>query len=148
MLQRTWIVAWKEFIQIRRDWRTLAVVLVLPVLMLVLYGYAINFDLRHIALGVQDEDRTPESRRLVDAFSRGESFTVAAWLESPAAATRALDAGRVRAVLVVPRGYADELAAGRTALVQLLVDGADSTSATTAIGYAGAVVREHSGTVT
>ena len=116
--------------------------------MLVLYGYAINFDLRHVPLGIQDDDRTPESRRLIDAFSRGESFAIAAIPDSPAAVTRALDAGEVRAVLAIPRGYAGELAAGRTATVQLLVDGADSTSATTAIGYAGAVVREHSGAVT
>jgi ABC-2 type transport system permease protein len=116
--------------------------------MLVLYGYAINFDLRHVALGVQDGDRTEDSRRLVEAFLRGESFELAAWLESPAAATRALDGGAVRIVLAIPRGYSADLAAGRTATVQLLVDGADSTSATTAIGYAGAIVREHSGAVT
>ena len=148
MWHRTAIVAWKEFVQIGRDWRTLAVVVVLPVLMLVLYGYAINFDLRHVALGVQDDDRSADSRQLVDAFRRGESFAVAAWPESPAAATRSLDAGEVRAVLVIPRGYAQDLAAGRTATVQLLVDGADSTSATTTIGYAGAIVREHSGELT
>ncbi len=148
MWQRTGIIAGKEFIQIVRDWRTLAVVIVLPVLMLVLYGYAINFDLRRIALGVQDEDRSPASRRLVDAFERGENFAVVAALASPAAATRALDAGAVRAVLVIPRGHAADLAAGRTAIIQLLVDGADSTSATTTIGYAGAIVREHSGATT
>ncbi len=148
MWRRTLAVGWKEFIQIGRDWRTLAVVIDQPVLMLVLYGYAINFDLRHVALGVQDDDRTPDSRRLVDAFRRGENFDVAAWLDSPAAATRALDGGAVRAVLAIPRGYAADLAAGRTATVQLLVDGADSTSATTTIGYAGAIVREHSGAVT
>ena len=148
MWPRTGIIAWKEFIQIARDWRTLVVIIVLPVLMLILYGYAINFDLRHVALGVQDEDRSPASRRLVDAFDRGENFDVLATLESPAAATRALDAGAVRAVLVIPRGYAADLAAGRTAIVQVLVDGADSTSATTTIGYAGAIVREHSGATT
>ena len=148
MLRRTLAIGWKEFVQIGRDWRTLAVVIVLPVLMLVLYGYAINFDLRHVALGVQDEDRSEESRRLIDAFRRGESFDVAAWVWSPAEATRALDAGDVRAVLVIPRGYAADLASGRTAAVQLLVDGADSTSATTSIGYAGAIVREHSGAIT
>src|SRR5512139_2899882 len=126
MWRRTVAVAWKEFIQIRRDWRTLAVVIVLPVLMLVLYGYAINFGLRHVALGVQDGDRTPASRQLVDAFRRGENFDVAAWLDSPAAATRALDAGAVRAVLAIPRGFAADLAAGRPAVVQILVDGADS----------------------
>ncbi len=148
MWLRTGIIAWKEFIQIGRDWRTLAVVVVLPVLMLILYGYAINFDLRHIALGVQDEDRSPAARRLVDAFSRGENFAVTENITSPGAATRALDAGDVRAVLVIPRGYAEDLAGGRTAVVQLLVDGADSTSATTTIGYAGAIVREHSGATT
>jgi ABC-2 type transport system permease protein len=145
---RSAIIAWKEFVQIRRDWRTLAVVVVLPVLMLILYGYAINFDLRHVALGVQDEDRSPASRRLIEAFDRGENFAVDDTIESPAAATRALDAGDVRAVLVIPRGYAADLAAGRTATVQMLVDGADSTSATTAIGYAAAIVREHSGATT
>ena len=148
MWERTGIVAWKEFIQIGRDWRTLVVVIVLPVLMLILYGYAINFDLRHVAIGIQDEDRSPASRRLVDAFERGANFDAVATLESPAAATRALDAGVVRAVLVIPRGYAAELAGGRTAIVQVLVDGADSTSATTTIGYASAIVREHSGATT
>ena len=148
MWQRTGIIAWKEFIQIARDWRTLVVVIVLPVLMLILYGYAINFDLRHIALGVEDEDRSPASRRLVEAFDRGENFAVVATLASPGSATQALDAGAVRAVLVIPRGYAADLAGGRTAIVQLLVDGADSTSATTTIGYASAIVREHSGATT
>jgi ABC-2 type transport system permease protein len=148
VVPRIGIIAWKEFIQIVRDWRTLAVVVVLPVLMLIIYGYAINFDLRHVALGVQDEDRSPASRRLLDAFSRGENFDIAAYVDSPAAATRALDAGEVRAVLVIPRGYDADLAAGRTAVVQVLVDGADSTSATTTIGYADAIVREHSGATT
>ena len=139
MRLRIGIIAWKEFIQIARDWRTLVVIIVLPVLMLILYGYAINFDLRHVAIGVQDEDRSPASRRLVDAFDRGENFDVVATLEAPAAATRALDAGDVRAVLVIPRGYAADLAAGRTTIVQVLIDGADSTSATTTIS--GCVVR-------
>jgi ABC-2 type transport system permease protein len=148
MLLRVGMIVWKEFIQIRRDWRTLAVVLVLPVLLLILYGYAINFDLRHVALGVEDLDRSPAARRLVDAFARGENFDVVASLASPAAVTRALDGGRVRAVLVVPRGYEADLDAGRTARVQVLVDGADSTTASTAIGYAAAIVREHSSAVT
>ncbi len=140
-------VAWKELVQLVRDWRTLAVVLVLPVLMLVLYGYAINFDLQHVALGVQDADGTPAARRLVDAFAGGEAFAVAARPASPAETTRDLDAGRVKAVLVIPRGYAADLAAGRTAQVQLLVDGADSTSATTAIAYAETIVRAHSSAI-
>ncbi len=148
MFLRTWMIVWKEFIQISRDWRTLAVVIFLPLLMLTIYGYAINFDLKHLALGVRDEDRTAESRAVIDAFSRGIYFNVVAWLDSPREVTRALDAGRVKAVLVIPRGYAADILAGRTGQVQLVVDGSDSTSASTGIGYAGAIIQEHSTEVT
>jgi ABC-2 type transport system permease protein len=148
MWLRTWMIIWKEFVQIRRDWRTLAVVIVLPILMLILYGYAINFDLKDVPLGVRDEDTSEVSRHTVGAFTESGYFKVAAWLESPGEVTAALDRGLVRAVLVIPRGYAADLDAGRVGRVQLLVDGADSTSATTAIGYAAAILQEHSSEVT
>ncbi len=148
MFVRTFMIAWKEFIQIGRDWRTLAVVIVLPVLMLILYGYAINFDLKHLALGVRDEDGTAASRDMAGAFTRSVYFDVRAYLESPREETRALDRGLVKAVLVIPRGFAADLAAGRAGQVQLLVDGADSTTATTGIAYAEAIFQEHSSEVT
>jgi ABC-2 type transport system permease protein len=148
VLLRTWMIVWKEFLQISRDRRSLAVVIILPLLMLIIYGYAINFDLRHLAVGVQDDDRTPESRELVDGFTRGIWFRIAARFDSPAATTRALDAGEVKAVIVIPRGYARDLASGRAGRVQFLVDGSDSTSASTAIGYANGIFQERSTAVT
>ncbi len=148
MIGRLWAVAAKEFIQIWRDWRTLAVVLILPVLMLILYGYAINFDLRHVTMGVRDMDGTADSRRVIEAFGRSTLFDVRYHFGHPDEETRALDRGLARIVLVIPERYARDLAEGGTARLQLLVDGADSTTATTAIGYARATVSEISQEIT
>jgi ABC-2 type transport system permease protein len=135
-------VAVKELRQIARDRLSLLMLLGLPAFMLVLYGFALNFDVRHVALAVQDQDRTARSRELVAAFLRSTYFDLAATPE-PAADLQDLTArGVARAVLVIPEGYARELAGGRTAEVQLLLDGADANTATTVLGYAGALVAE------
>jgi ABC-2 type transport system permease protein len=138
------MVCWKEFVQILRDMRTLAVVVVLPVLMLVLYGYAVNLDVRHVRLAVYDQDRTRESRDLIGAFSRSERFDVVAYLDSDHQVTEALDDGRARIALVIPLRYSANLARGRVVPFQLIVDGSDSTTASTAIGYANAIVQQQS----
>jgi drug efflux transport system permease protein len=130
----------KEFLQIRRDPLSLLMLLGLPAFMLVLYGFALNFDVRHVKLAVQDRDRTAASRELVADFVRSTYFDLAA---SPAAGQsleRLTERGVARAVLVIPEGYGEDLAAGRTSRVQLLLDGADSGTATTILGYAGALV--------
>lgn len=147
MLLRTWMIAWKEFVQVLRDRRTLTVVVVMPVLMLVLYGYAINLDVKHVQLGIDDHDRTRAARELVGAFSHGERFQVSAYFGREQEVTEALDQGRVKAVLVIPRGYSADLAAGRKSVVQLLVDGSDSTTASTALGYAEAILQQHSASI-
>ena len=148
MILRTWMIIWKEFLHILRDARTLAVVVVLPVLMLVLYGYAINLDVKHLSLAVLDWDRTRASRDLIGAFSHGEYFDVAAYITSDRAVTEALDGGRAKAALVIPPGFSSDLASGRKATAQLIVDGSDFTAASTAIGYAEAILRQHSANIT
>jgi ABC-2 type transport system permease protein len=144
MALRTAMIAWKEFLHLLRDWRTLAVVVALPVLMLVLYGYALNLDVTHIRLAVYDQDRSAPSRRLTDAFVRSGYFRTVSFLSSYDQATESLDGGAARVVLVIPTGYAGDLASGRQAQVQLLVDGSDSTTASTAIGYANALLQQQS----
>lgn len=132
----------KEVRQIRRDPMSLLMLVGLPAFMLVLYGYALNFDVRHIALAVQDRDLSAESRDLVASFVNSTLFDVTA---TPAPGD---DLGRLterriaRAVLVIPEGFASELSSGRAAEVQLLLDGADSTTASTVLGYAAAIVAE------
>jgi ABC-2 type transport system permease protein len=135
-------VAVKELRQIRRDPLSLLMLLGLPAFMLVLYGFALNFDVRHVSLAVQDRDHSAQSRELIGAFVHSTYFDLVATPE-PAADLERLTARRVaRAVLVIPERYGEDLAAGRTAEVQLLLDGADASTATTILGYAGALVSE------
>ena len=130
-------VAWKEVSQVRRDALSLILLLGLPTFFLVLYGFALNFDVRHVALAVQDEDRSAQSRELVSMFVNSTYFDRVA---SPPAGTdlEHLIENRVaKAVLVIPDGFARRLATGRDAPVQLLLDGSDAITATTVLGYAG-----------
>jgi len=148
MLLRTWMIIWKEFVQISRDARTLAIVVLLPVMMLVIYGYAINLDVNHLRLAVYDQDNSYQSRDLIGAFSHGEYFDVVASVRSNRAITDALDDGVVKAALIIPTTYSRNLASNRVAAVQLLVDGSDSTTSSTAIGYANAIVQQQSARIT
>lgn len=144
MGQRIAMMVWKEFIQIRRDPRMLTVVVILPMVMLLLYGYAINLDVRHVRLAVYDLDRSQSSRALVDAFSHSGYFDVRHDISNRHDVDYQLDSGNAQLVLVIPPTYSDDLASGHHAVVQLLLDGSDSTVASTVVGYAGLIVQQHS----
>jgi drug efflux transport system permease protein len=131
----------KELRQIRRDRRTLMTIVFVPAFFLLLYGYALNWDIRHIALAVQDRDQTAESRALVSAFVNSGYFDRVADAWSPAEIDRLLDLDTARAVLVIPEGFGRTLAGGRMPQVQLLINGENANTATTVMGYAGNIVR-------
>ena len=135
-------VAIKELRQTSRDPLTLAMLLGVPALMLLLYGYALNFDVRHVALAVQDRSLSAASRDLIASFVNSTYFDLAASLPSGADADRIFQRREAKAILVVPERYADDLAAGRTATVQLLLDGTDASTATTVLGYAAGLVAQ------
>ncbi len=135
-------VAAKEYRQAARDPLTLAMLLGLPTMMLLLYGYAVNFDVRHIKLAVEDRDRTAASRDLAAAFFNSGYFDLAADLPAGADLARLTERRRAAAILVIPETYGRDVAAGRTARVQLVLDGADANTATTVLGYATSVVAE------
>ncbi|HEY8233985.1 MAG: ABC transporter permease [Burkholderiales bacterium] len=141
-MRRLAAVVAKELRQVRRDAFSLGMLIALPAFMLVLYGFALNFDVRHVSLAVQDRDKSARSRELVAAFTNSTYFDL---VLSPEAGS---DLGAVtewrvaRAVLVIPEGYARTLASARPASVQLLLDGADSTTAQTVLGYARTLVAE------
>ena len=139
-LTRLLTIARKEARQLRRDTRSLLLAFLVPVQMLLLFGYAIRWDVRNIALAVYDGDGSAESRALVDAFQGSGYFAVDRQLARPAESDLLLRRGDERAVLVIPRQFAEDLAGGRTAPLQLLVDGADANTATIVIGYAQAIV--------
>jgi ABC-2 type transport system permease protein len=131
----------KEWRQIRRDRRTLMTIVFVPAFFLLLYGYALNWDIKHIALAVQDRDQTAQSRALVSAFVNSGYFDNIGDVYSAAEIDRLLNLNTARAVLVVPAGFGRELTAGRAPQVQLLINGENANTATTVMGYAGNIVR-------
>jgi ABC-2 type transport system permease protein len=135
-------VALKEFIQAARDPLSLTMLLGIPTGLLLLFGYALSFDVRHIALGVECRDPGPESRALIEAFTQSGYFDLTAALPAGSDIAVATEQGRVEVVLVIPESYSDDLAAGRPAPVQLLLDGADASRASTILGYAKAIVAQ------
>jgi ABC-2 type transport system permease protein len=125
----------KEFRQISRDRRSLLVLLFLPAFSLLFYGYALNFDVQHIHLAVEDNDRTTASRRLVSSFINSGYFDLAADVASDREYSRLLDRGDVRAVLVIPPGLQEHLLTGRRVPVQVIIDGDNANTAATVMGY-------------
>jgi ABC-2 type transport system permease protein len=131
----------KELRQIARDRRTLMILVFVPAFFLLLYGYALNFDIRNISLAVEDRDSSPESRAVVSAFVSSGYFSLYATVHSRAEAERLLDLNRARAVLVIPEGFSTEITAGRAAPVQVIINGDNANTATTVMGYANNILR-------
>ncbi len=144
-MSRAWAVALKELRQIRRDRRTLAILLFVPTFFLFLYGYALNFDVRHIALHVEDRDNTADSRRLIALFQRSDYFDVVAVTPTEGGGSAAIDRGKARAILVIPSDFSSRVRTGGVADVQVIIDGDNANTATTVVGYATAVLRQAAG---
>ena len=138
----------KEFRQIRRDVRSLAFMTLLPAFMLLMFGFALNFDVKHIPLAVVDEDGSRMSRDLVDKFRTTEYFNLKAVLPKTAAIDPLMAREDIRAALVIPARFAEDLLAGRSPAVQFLVDGSNAMSGSTAAGYAGAILQGYSQRIT
>ena len=138
---RLWAIARKETVQLARDRRSLLLAFALPLLLLVLFGYAIVWDVRDLALAVVDQDGSRESRELVDGFLASGYFDLVARPARPGDAAGLFARGEALLVLVVPPGFAADLGAGRTATAQVLLDGSDANTATIAMAYAEAVAR-------
>ena len=163
MISKTIAVARKEFRQIGRDTRTLMTLLFVPAFFLLLYGYALNFDIRHVGLGVDDRDRSAESRALISAFVHSGYFDLVASIDTtiagpepapvnpirralspPATVDSLMDRNQVRAVLVIPAGLGRALRTNQPAPVQVLLNGDNANTATTVMGYAATIVRSES----
>jgi ABC-2 type transport system permease protein len=133
----------KELRQLFRDPRTKRVIFVSPIIQLILFGYAVNTDVRNVATAVVDHDRSAASRELVAALTASGYFRVVLHSDRPTDLVMAMDRGAAVVGLEIPAGYARQLASGTPAHVQLLVDGTNSNTATVAQGYAARIVQEH-----
>ncbi len=133
-------VARKEFLHIVRDARSLIIALALPVMMLLLFGYALTLDVDQIPTYVYDQDGTPQSRELIDQLRGSRYFDIVRYVNGYQPVERDIDRSKILMAIVVPRDYSRELLEGREANVQILIDGSDSNTASIALGYAQAVV--------
>jgi len=139
---RIWAVIHKEFLHIVRDPRTLLLIFLLPVMELTIFGFAVNTDVKHLATVVYDEDQSPLSRRLVEALVQSSYFDVSQRVQSDQEVRRALDLGLAKAGLHIPPNFTRNLTAGYGAPLQMLIDGTDSTPATTALNTSQAIVSD------
>jgi ABC-2 type transport system permease protein len=133
---KTLAVARKEMRQISRDRRTLLILLFVPAFFLLVYGYALNFDIRNVRIAVQDNDRSTASRDVISSFVNSGYFDLYGEVMNGQAITRVLDRNEARAVLVIPARFGSDVAAGHPTSVQFIVNGDNANTATTVVGYA------------
>jgi ABC-2 type transport system permease protein len=134
----------KELRQISRDPATLGVLLVVPLFLLLMFGFAISLDVKHIQLAVLDHDTTQYSREFLQSFLHSEYFDLKLVLGREDQINGLLDEGKVLVAMVIPRGFGREVANGQRVEIQAIVDGSNGNTAATAIGYVQAVAADYS----
>ncbi len=148
LLRRLHPIIFKEFRQIRRDKRVLAILTLVPALLLLLNGYALNFDVQHIKLAVYDEEKSAASREFVTSFITSGYFDYVLEISSSEEATKMLDDAKVKCALVIPTDFSHRITSGEMANVQVLVDGMDANTATTIVGYVQVITQQYSQKIT
>ncbi len=146
-LTRLLAIARKEVIQLRRDYRSLALAFLLPLLLLIIFGYAISWDIRDIETGVLDQDQSAVSRDLVDAMESSGYFSITQRLTSPNQIASMMQRGEIQIVLVIPPDFSRDLGSGAQARLQAIVDGSDANTATIILAYTQAIVQTWSSEV-
>lgn len=141
---RLMAIARKEVIQLRRDSRSLALAFLLPALLLVLFGYAITWDVTNVRMAVVDHDASADSRNLVEAFQASGYFTVDLRPDRDSDLGPLLDRGRIQLGLVIPPGFGADFRAGKPAPVQAIVDGSDANTASIVLAYTQGITRSYS----
>lgn len=142
-LPRIWAIAKKEFIHIYRDARSLALVILMPALLMLLFGYAVTLDVRKVPMAVLDQDGTQESLSFVHQFSGSPYFDLQIFVQNEKEMTQLIDEGKVKMGLVLPWNFSRMVKTGRKAPVQVLLDGTDSNTANIILSYVQAVARQY-----
>jgi ABC-2 type transport system permease protein len=145
--RRTKAIAHKECLHVLRDVRSLLLALVLPFFLLVLFGYALTLDVDRIATVVYDNDRTPQSRELIERLRGSRYFRIVAVADDYRQIERWLDGGACLMAVVIPQEYGRWLLAGADSEIQILLDGSDSNTAGIALGYATALLTAYDGDI-
>jgi ABC-2 type transport system permease protein len=146
-ITRLLAVARKEVVQILRDSRSLLIVVIMPVTLMLLFGYGVNLDLKGLPIDVYDQDGSQQSQNLLKRFQASEYFHVERVVNDYPAITKALDDGHAKMGIVIPWDFSQQLSRGGPVQIQALVDATDDNTANVLMGYAQAVVQGYSGEV-
>jgi ABC-2 type transport system permease protein len=143
-LTRLLAIAQKEVVQILRDTRSLIIVVLMPVVLVLLFGYGVNLDLKGLPVYVLDQDGSQASQDLLKHFQASEYFHIERVVGDYSELTRAIDDGHAKMGIVIPWDFSQRLSDGRPVEIQALVDGSDDNTANVLIGYSQAVVQGYS----
>jgi len=135
MLKRIYAITKKEFRQIRRDVRTLLLIFIFPVFLLMLFGYALNLDVKNIKIAVNNRDNSPESREFIHMLEGSGYFRITGYIYNEKDIGRWLDEKLAQCILVIPKDMGENTGAGKTVKVQVLVDGVDGNTANVILNY-------------
>lgn len=139
-LVRVAAIADKEWLQIRRDSRSLILSILAPAMLIMLFGYALTVDVKNVRTVIYDQDKTSVSRHLIEKFSNTEYLSIIEYTANYRDADKLIDRGDASLAIVIPRNFEKTFKSGRQADVQVIVDGSDSTSATVSTGYVKAII--------
>lgn len=143
-LNRMLAMAGKEAIQIRRDARSIAIVIAMPLVMMLAFGYGVSFDTKHIPVYIFDREGSQQSQDFLKRFQSSVYFNVVKTVNNYPALVQAIDSGRCQICIVVPSDFSSRLNSGETVSIQALVDGTDSNSANLGMSYSEAVMQSYS----
>jgi len=143
-LKRIKAVAWKEFIQIKRDVRSLGLAIAIPIFMLVIFGYGLSLDIDHVRMLVWNQDTTSQlTTNFLLNFKNSKYFKIVGYTDNYQEITKKIDNGHIMMALVIPKDFSHFIQAGKAAPLQLIVDGSDANTATVALGYVRSVISKY-----
>lgn len=142
-ISRTWAIVRKEFIHIYRDWRSLGLVVLMPVILMLLFGYAVTLDVKKVPMAVFDQDESQESLSFIYRFSGSPYFDLITFVREEKEVKRLIDEGKVKMGLVIPWEFSKIVNGGKKAEVQVLLDGTDSNTANIILSYVQAIANQY-----
>jgi len=142
-LVRIKAIAWKEFVQIKRDPRSLALALAIPVFLLLIFGYGLSLDIDHVRTVVWNQDHSQFSRDFLLNFENSKYFKIIGYVDNYRDIERMINRGDILMALIIPKDFSHYIRSGKTAPLQLLVDGSDANTATITMGYVRTVVSKY-----
>ena len=142
-LKRVKAITKKEFIQIIRDYRSLGLAIVNPIVLLCLFGFALSLDVNNVPLAIWNQDKTQESTDFIMNFKNSRYFKIVGFLDNYDQLQNYIDRKKAMMAMVIPKDFSKYIQSKQAAPVQLLVDGSDANTATIAMGYVNAVVAKY-----